>query len=195
MAFDKKTYFHEYYLKHREKYIKKALLWSRSEKGRKTQKLYRINNKEKIKIINKKWRQNNYDYIKKYDKIYHDSVAEYTRMKRIENESKIEYQERILYNSCKVRAKKKGLQFDIKRSDIKIPDVCPILGTKFEKNNKHSMGDNSVSVDRIVPEKGYTKGNVQIICGLANRMKNSATPEQLVKFSKWIESNIRIGEK
>ena len=46
--------------------------------------------------------------------------------------------------------------------------------------------NNSPSLDRIDSTKGYIKGNVMMMSILANRMKNNATPEQLVKFSKFM---------
>lgn len=45
-------------------------------------------------------------------------------------------------------------------------------------------------MDKIIPEKGYVKGNVRVISALANLMKNNATIEQLINFSKNIISYI-----
>jgi UDP-N-acetylenolpyruvoylglucosamine reductase len=46
--------------------------------------------------------------------------------------------------------------------------------------------DNSPSIDKIVPEKGYIDGNVQVISLKANVMKNNATPDDLRRFAAWI---------
>lgn len=96
-----------------------------------------------------------------------------------------------MHNRSKVRAKEKNIPFDLTVEDIKIPDVCPILGIKLNRagygyGKGYGPKDCSPSLDRLDNSKGYTKDNIQIISQLANRMKSSATPEQLQLFAKWI---------
>ena len=64
--------------------------------------------------------------------------------------------------------------------DIVVPDVCPVLGIPIQKNHGHQgYFDDSPSVDRIIPELGYTKGNVRVISNRANLLKNNAKIEEL----------------
>lgn len=65
------------------------------------------------------------------------------------------------------------------------PETCPVFGVKFVNGTK-TMHKWSPSVDKIVPEKGYCKDNLQVISYLANSMKRDATLEQLEKFALWI---------
>lgn len=44
----------------------------------------------------------------------------------------------------------------------------------------------NVSIDRILPEKGYTMDNIQLVCMACNQMKNDLTEEQLYEFCKKI---------
>ncbi len=87
----------------------------------------------------------------------------------------------------KNRAKREGLEFDLDLTDIVIPEYCPVLKCKLEINTKDKK-DTSISIDRIDSNKGYIKGNIQIISMLANRMKNNATKDQLSLFADWIIS-------
>ena len=84
------------------------------------------------------------------------------------------------------RAKAIGIPFDIELSDIVIPSVCPLLGIPITTLYGQGRVQSNASLDRIDSTKGYIKGNVQVISDLANRMKQDATPEQLVAFAKGI---------
>lgn len=92
----------------------------------------------------------------------------------------------VLVQQAKSRAKKKGVPFDLKVSDLEIPDVCPILGISLVKNDK-VVGKNSYSIDRIIPELGYVKGNVAVISHKANTIKNNASIEELEKVLNWLK--------
>jgi hypothetical protein len=100
--------------------------------------------------------------------------------------------EKYIITSIKSRAKKQGIEFSIDAADIKIPSTCPILGIpifkEFKGDGNLNKGPRSTSpsLDRIDNTKGYVKGNVHIISNQANVMKNSATPQELLKFAFWI---------
>lgn len=61
---------------------------------------------------------------------------------------------------------------------------CPITGQEFDRHDKKS--DNCPHLDRVVPELGYTKGNVQYISARMNRIKYNATPEELQNLLKYM---------
>ena len=91
----------------------------------------------------------------------------------------------LILKRLKERSVQKGLDFNLTVEDIKVPEKCPIFGFDLQRNHKIPMF-NSPSVDRIDPEKGYTKENIQVISQLANAMKQNATPEQLLQFAAWV---------
>ena len=66
------------------------------------------------------------------------------------------------------------------------PDYCPILGIRLD----HELGaDHRPSFDKVIPEHGYLKGNVQIISYKANRLKSNMHLNDFKKFVEYIESN------
>jgi len=65
--------------------------------------------------------------------------------------------------------------------------TCPILGVEM-KYGGGAKSNSSASLDKIIPSKGYVEGNVQVISLLANLMKSSATPDELIKFANWVNS-------
>lgn len=96
-----------------------------------------------------------------------------------------------LRNVCKARAKLLGVPFNLTAEDFEIPEFCPVLGIKIERGTK-GFHDNAASVDRLYPELGYTKGNIQIISFRANRLKGNATAEELMKIAVWVAEQYEL---
>ncbi len=84
----------------------------------------------------------------------------------------------------KMRAKLKGLAFDLAPECIIIPAVCPVLGIPLTIG-KGSASDNSPELDRIDNRKGYVQGNVLVVSRRANRIKNDATVDELEKIASF----------
>lgn len=93
-----------------------------------------------------------------------------------------------LYHSCKSRAKKLGLPFDLDvpyvQDMLNARDVCPLLDVPYDD------GRYKQSVDKIIPELGYVKGNVWIISYRANSIKNDASLEELELITKNLRSRL-----
>lgn len=97
-----------------------------------------------------------------------------------------------LYKSAQARAKQRNIEFNIELEDVIVPERCPILGIEmsFHSNRKE---DNSYSLDRIDPNKGYIKGNIWVISLRANRIKNDATVSELRMIADAIEQKLLGG--
>lgn len=94
-----------------------------------------------------------------------------------------------MFARAKSRALAKNLEFNLELEDIQIPKICPIMGIHIEAQvGKSGAYKESPSLDRIDNTKGYIKGNVWVISQLANAMKGAATPDEMVKFAKWVLS-------
>lgn len=114
-----------------------------------------------------------------------------------------EWQQNWYYNSpvkrliaaAKRRAKKRGVPFDLKPDDIlPLPKKCPVLGIELvygRTGHGRSMYRNAAapSLDRVVNELGYVKGNVIVVSLRANLLKGQATISELQKvaafYSQW----------
>jgi hypothetical protein len=136
----------------------------------------------------------NSGYAKKYNnvrkqKIHNDPVFK-AKINKQKQESRLRNIPSVLLKSCKDRALKKGLEFNLTLEDIVIPDMCPILLQPIVQGNKDNYKF-SPSVDRIDNTKGYIKGNVQIISMKANTIKNSATIEELILFAEWVNKTFK----
>ncbi len=84
-----------------------------------------------------------------------------------------------LWKHAKHRSTVKNLPFNIEPEDVVIPDTCPIMDKPM---GPVGSGPYAPSLDRIIPELGYIKGNIRVISLLANSMKWNATQEELESF-------------
>lgn len=89
----------------------------------------------------------------------------------------------------------KGIPKDQRLKALKsfnLPDYCPALGIKLNYQGNGGQGwtrgDDSPSIDKIDPSKGYTLDNIQVLSWRANRIKNDSTPEELAKIAKYMMS-------
>ena len=84
------------------------------------------------------------------------------------------------------RSKKLGLEFDLDRDKIVIPERCPLLG--IELSYFEGPTSCSPSIDRKDPTKGYTMDNIWVISNKANIMKSNASYEEFQLMAKnWKE--------
>lgn len=83
-----------------------------------------------------------------------------------------------LLNNAKIRAKLKGIDINITKEDIILPEYCPLLNIPIIIS-KNFLTDNSPNLDRIDNNKGYIKGNVWVISKKANTIKSNANIEEL----------------
>ena len=99
--------------------------------------------------------------------------------------------EMMLWISAKNRARKKGLEFTIKPTDIHIPEFCPVFGIKINsvwggrEMNNYSRA-NTASLDRIDPRKGYLPDNIIVMSYRANIIKGDGLPGEHRKVSEFI---------
>lgn len=103
-----------------------------------------------------------------------------------------EARKRWLLERIRSKCTAQGIPFDLELADIVVPTVCPIFGIplKFGVSRAQSYNgpaEDSPSVDRIDPLKGYTKGNILVICWRANRMKMNASVDELVRLATFYQ--------
>lgn len=93
---------------------------------------------------------------------------------------------KAILRAAKARAKKKNINFNLTIDDFELPEQCPLLEIPLTVNYD-SASENSYSLDKIIPELGYVKGNVWVISNRANVIKNNASLEELQLLVKNLE--------
>lgn len=86
---------------------------------------------------------------------------------------------RFILTHTKSSCKKRNVQFDITYQEVfdlyeKQHGLCAISDLEMTHNHlsgQHSKDFHNLSIDRIIPGKGYTKDNIQLVCLMVNMMK------------------------
>lgn len=104
-----------------------------------------------------------------------------------------ENRKRWLLERIRSKCNKNDIPFDLTIEDLAIPERCPVLGiplkfgvktdSVFRNKRGVEVPYDSPSVDRIIPEKGYVKGNIIIVSYRANMLKGDASLEEIVALS------------
>jgi hypothetical protein len=118
------------------------------------------------------------------------AVQKKERIKQLKEKFAVRVWAKEAIRSARRRAVKRGLDFDLDECWLigklaMISTRCPALGTLLKFSAK-GYDPSSASLDRILPNLGYVKGNVEIISRRANTIKNDATPEELVRIARWV---------
>ena len=148
-----------------------ALQWYHRNRDRQLvcMKLYRDTHKEQIRNTQRQYQH-----------------AHKARLNKLRNDYDHKKPEIRLIAAAKAASKKRGIAFDLVRSDIAIPVTCPVLGIAIRKV-RGPRTDNSPSLDRIMPERGYVRGNVIVISWRANRLKQDASVDELRKLADFYQ--------
>ena len=97
---------------------------------------------------------------------------------------RFKYPVKNMYSAVKSSAKKRGLEFNLDISDIKIPKKCPYLNINLAFSVGYGITDAAPTIDRIDNSKGYIKGNIQVISYKANRAKSNLNQMDLITFAQ-----------
>lgn len=98
-----------------------------------------------------------------------------------------------MLNGARKRARQLGLPFDLTEQDLSVPERCPVLGIPIFVRGGEGPQDHSPSLDRVMPELGYVRGNVVVISQRANRIKNDASPDELEAVASWLRDTLCHG--
>lgn len=89
--------------------------------------------------------------------------------------------------SMKKAVLRDGILWDLDEGYLRsiFTGVCPVFGCAIHVGG--IKDDCKAELDRLVPSKGYVKGNVRWISRRANRIKSDATIDELKKILKYME--------
>lgn len=137
----------------------------------------------------------------KYKKSCKDCTAEYARQWRAQNKGytgtgklkkfdgedpKVISALRTKITEAKSNNQRTNRPFNITLDDVyevyrKQNGRCIYTGESFSIEKRHP---GNVSIDKINPELGYVKGNIQLVCWAVNRAKGDLTEEQFINMCR-----------
>lgn len=94
----------------------------------------------------------------------------------------------MLYNA-KRRAQLAGVPFDLTYEDMRWDDTCPCCGKEYVLGEAHR--NNSPSIDKLIPERGYVLDNIVFCCSTCNRRKSDMTPKEMYQIADFFWEKIQ----
>ena len=108
---------------------------------------------------------------------------------RREKNSSLENKVANLVSVHRYQCKKKDLPFDLDKKwlleKIKNTTKCECCGKPIYINI-NGNSDKKWQLDKVEPSKGYIKSNIAIICRRCNRIKSSATINDILMITKYV---------
>ena len=153
-------------------------------------KKYNEKNKEAIAAYKKEYREKNKEAIKKYNEKNKEAIAANNKEYYVKQITNMDNHSFFLRRYQVYRRKSKNLNMDFNIDASYLKEIfptdkkCPALGMPFKVGYEGGVS-NSPSLDRIDNSKGYIKGNVVWVSMLANTIKTSATPEQIIRVGEF----------
>ena len=119
------------------------------------------------------------------------TVAEYSRRSRALRleRNPLEFRLKRSLSAAKTRSRLTNVDFDLTLEYLyeiyPKDEMCPILKVPFVWGTRKDK-EFAPSIDRMIPEKGYVKGNIKFICYKANRIKSDSTIDILQKLIRYM---------
>lgn len=157
----------------------------KKQRNREKARLWYENNREKMRARMRRYMSETIEGGKTRSQLYYEKY----RFGSFENRLA------LMLTSAKNRCKSKGIEFNITKDEIARRETCPISGVILNFSST-KISDESPTLDRIDPSKGYVPGNVWVVSYRANRIKSNATSEELFKIAaavKKVEDRLKMG--
>lgn len=129
------------------------------------------------RLTNPDWREKTYARNKANVRLWHQKTRQESPVK-------------VLIEGVKKRAKKRKLAFDLTTAwgEARWTKHCELTGIPFDLG-RSKLGPRSPSIDKIIPEKGYTQENCRIVLLAINWMKSIGTDEQMFAVIRQIAAD------
>lgn len=94
---------------------------------------------------------------------------------------------------ARTRAKWLGVPFSLDAEHLESiwTVVCPISGVALDKDAP-KQSPNYPELDRLIPERGYTTGNVTFLGSRMNKLKSDATLEEMEMIYNWMRGRMGV---
>lgn len=125
----------------------------------------------------------------RYSKNREKEIASMKRYR--ENLKETNYLKYFIQNKKKAVIRE-GIEWDLDEKFLEelFTGVCPVFGCPIHLGGREE--DCKAELDRLIPSKGYVKGNVRWISRRANRIKSDASIDEIKKILKYMEEQIEL---